>query len=109
MTEETFAEQRDLILWPFLDMAEQSIDELSKYILHAGITSRDIDATGGDTEAAVLAHYRTRKGFDIDRAAHDLLTYPPVAARVRDLKRQKQYRRDQRNASKQRAKRGADG
>ena len=108
MTEETFAEQRDLILWPFLEKAEQSVDELSKYILHVGITPRDIDATGR-TEEAILAHYRTRKGFDIDRAAHDLLTYPPIAARVRELRRQRQYRRDQRNASKQRAKRGADG
>ncbi len=31
-------------------------------------------------------HYAKDDGFDIDRAANDLATYPPVAARVAELK-----------------------
>ena len=34
----------------------------------------------------ILGHYRVKKGcYDIDRAANDLATFPPVAAHIAEL------------------------
>jgi hypothetical protein len=43
----------------------------------------------GTVAPRVLAHYRMASGaFDIERAATDLGTYPPVAARIEELRAQ---------------------
>jgi hypothetical protein len=78
-----------MLLWPFLDFAEQGEDELCKYLLHCGIGADDVRAAG-DAEKAILAHYRKPDGTpDIDAAAHDLLRWPPIAARIKEIKREK--------------------
>jgi len=42
--------------------------------------------------AAILGHYRVKQGvYDVDRAAMDLATYPPVAAAI--VETQAQQRR----------------
>jgi hypothetical protein len=83
------AEVEKMILWPFSDLAEDDIDELAKYLLHCGIDDADI-SSAGDVEAAILGHYRRLDGtYDIAAAAHDLSRWPPIAARVKELKRER--------------------
>lgn len=75
------------VLAVFIDFAEQGEAELGAYVIHCGITQEDIDASG-DLEAAILEHYRTPKGFDLNLVGYDLSRWPPIAARVRELKQQ---------------------
>jgi hypothetical protein len=83
------AEQRNLILNTFFDEDDDG-ERFLALIDHAGI---DLSAAGGDVRripAVILGHYRIKKGcYDIDRAANDLLTYPPAAARIAELEAQK--------------------
>jgi hypothetical protein len=38
----------------------------------------------------IAGHYRLKQGkYDIDRAARDLATFPPIAARIEELKAQR--------------------
>ena len=85
-------EGESMILWPFLDFAEEGNDQLARYLLHCGIDGADI-GHAGDVQAAILDHYRRLDGtYDIDAAAHDLFRWPPIAARVKELKRERRGR-----------------
>lgn len=79
-----FEKDKATILFMLTDFAEDP-DRLGKYLDHIGF---DISAIS-DPKAlpdAFVAHYRVRQGeYDIDRASHDLLTFPPIAARVFQL------------------------
>lgn len=76
-----------MILGPFLEAAEKGEKELAEYLVHVGIRSEDIEAAG-DAQSAILAHYRRPGGrYDIDAAAADLAQWPPIAARIEELKR----------------------
>jgi hypothetical protein len=79
-----------MILGQFLDFAENGGDDkLAEYIHHVGITPEGISAAG-DVQGAILRHYRRRGGkYDIDAAAADLLSWPPIAARVEELRRER--------------------
>jgi hypothetical protein len=68
---------------------EDGLDGLCRYIMHCGIEMRD-RMTAGD---AILAHYRNPIGYDIDRAAMDLRTWPPIAARIVELQTAEAERR----------------
>ena len=82
-------EDESMILWPFLDFAEEGNDQLARYPLHCGIHDADI-GHAGDVQAAILDHYRRLDGTcDIAAAAHDLSRWPPIAARVKELKRER--------------------
>jgi hypothetical protein len=77
---------RAIILAWFRDFQEEGDEELARFVVHCGI---DIDAAD-NIEDAIAAHYRLPGGrFDIDRAASDLGTYPPVAARIEELRAEK--------------------
>lgn len=56
--------------------------ELTAFVEHCGIRSI---TSGDDIGARVLAHYWSAGSYDIDRAARDLATWPPVAARIEEL------------------------
>ena len=77
--------QRILILDMFLDGDDP--ENFLALIEHTGI---DLAAAGGDIRRVpdvILGHYRKKKGcYDIDRAASDLATFPPVAAYIAELK-----------------------
>ena len=76
-----------MVLWPFLDFAEEGDDALARYLLHCGIDGDDI-GRAGDPQAAILEHYRRPGGsYDVDAAAHDLARWPPIAERVKQLER----------------------
>lgn len=78
------ADQRNLILDMFLDGDDP--ENFCALIEHTGI---DLAAAGGDIRRVpdvILGHYRKKKGsYDIDRAASDLATFPPVAACIAEL------------------------
>jgi hypothetical protein len=83
------SDDESVLLWPFLDFAEQGEDKLCKYLLHCGIDADDVRAAG-NAEKAILAHYRKLDGaLDIDAAAHDLARWPPIAARIKREKRRR--------------------
>jgi hypothetical protein len=73
----------------FLRFAERGDDELARYLLHCGIDNHDIDAAG-DIPNAILAHYRRPSGqYDIEAVAHDWFRWPPVVARIKELRRER--------------------
>jgi hypothetical protein len=85
----SLTEDELMVLSPFLDFAEEGTDQLAKYLLHCGIDEADI-GHAGNVQAAILGHYRRLDGtYDIDAAAHDLARWPPIAARVKELKRER--------------------
>ena len=75
-----------MILWPFLDFAKQGEDQLLGYLTHVGINDVMVKYAG-NVERAVLAHYRIGSSdrFDIDKAASDLASWPPIARRIAEL------------------------
>jgi len=76
------------ILQSFLDFNDKGLDVFCRFLLHCGITIEDIDATG-DIPSAILEHYRKPDGgYDLDAVAHDWFRWPPIAARVKELKRE---------------------
>jgi hypothetical protein len=78
-----------VLLGPFVDFAEEGEDALCKYLIHCGIDAEDV-RVAGNAEKAILAHYRKPNGTpDIDAAAQDLMRWPPIAARINELKREK--------------------
>ena len=83
----TAANQRTLILDMFFDGDDP--ESFLALIEHTGI---DLAAAGGDVRRVpdvILGHYRVRKGcYDVERAANDLATYPPVAAFIAELEAQ---------------------
>lgn len=100
-------EQRRLTLAFFLDGAEQNgIDELCRMLIHVGITAKDIEAADGNTVNAILAHYRKPDGYAWEMVADDMIRYPPIAARIRELQVDKQNA-SERRAVKDRARKAA--
>ncbi len=83
----TAQEQRSLILNMFFDGDDP--ENFLALIEHTGI---ELAATGGKISRVpdvILGHYRLKKGvYDIERAANDLATFPPVAAYIAELKAQ---------------------
>jgi hypothetical protein len=67
----------------------RGVDEFAKFLLQCGVDRTDIDLAGGDIPRAILEHYRRPGGgYDLDAAAHDWFRWPPIAARVKELKRE---------------------
>ena len=64
-------------------------DALARYLVHCGIDDDDI-GRAGNVQSAILEHYRRPDGkYDIGAAAHDLARWPPIVARLKELKRQR--------------------
>jgi hypothetical protein len=82
--------QRNMILAMFFSDSDDDGTHFLSLVDHCGI---DLTACHGDVKqipSVIAAHYRLARGrYDINRAAHDLLTYPPVAARIAELEAQK--------------------
>jgi hypothetical protein len=77
----TARDDEELLLGHLLDMGPDNIVE---FMEHCGIDLSEADAENiGDL---FLAHYRTPQGYDIARAAQDLERWPPIAARIQELK-----------------------
>ncbi|MEH6740020.1 MAG: hypothetical protein V7695_15970 [Sulfitobacter sp.] len=79
-------EQKGIILSIFADFAESDDDgDLLSYLDHIGFDLRAISHVK-ELPAAFVAKYRLKSGkYDLDRAANDLVTWPPIAARIEEL------------------------
>ncbi len=76
-------EQKDLILY-FLAMVVTDPDSVGAYSRHVGF---DVDAvrSADEFEKGWLAHYCLKRGqYDVDRAARDALTWPPIARYIEE-------------------------
>ena len=72
-------EQRNVIMSIYFD---NDVEGLLALLEHSKI---DLAACHGDTSRladVIAAHYRTQHGYDVDRAANDLRTFPPIAAAI---------------------------
>ena len=81
-------EQRSMILSILCDFLEEDrIADLGDWVDHVGF---DLTALRypADLPAAWVAHYRLGRGYDVDRALNDLLTWPPIAAEITLLSKQ---------------------
>jgi hypothetical protein len=77
---------RALILQWFHDLQERAAEHFARCIVHCGI---DVDAAP-EIDDAIAAHYRLPGGaYDIERAAKDFATYPPMAASIAALQARK--------------------
>jgi len=77
------------ILQSFLNFNDKGLNEFCRFLMHCGIGLDDIDHAGGDIPSAILEHYRKPGGgYDMDAVAHDYFRWPPIAARVKELKRE---------------------
>ena len=76
-----FHDDEELLLNHLLDMDP---DDIVDFMEHCGIDLSQANAENiGDL---FLAHYRTDGGYDITRAAQDLERWPPIAARIQELR-----------------------
>jgi hypothetical protein len=89
---ETPAERKAILLWPFIDFAEQGEDQLVAYLTHVGINDVMVKYAG-NVELAVLAHYRIGNSdhYDIDKAARDLAAWPPIARRIAEVRAERRH------------------
>ena len=74
-------EQKELILF-LLGMVVTDPDTVGAYSRHVGF---DVDAvrSAEEFERGWLAHYYLERGqYDVDRAARDALTWPPLAKHI---------------------------
>lgn len=100
------ADRQAILSWA-ADFVERGDGETARYCMHIGITPEDLQAVEDNIGAAFLRHYTTADGYDLDRAGKDLATYPPIAARIRELEQEDQDRKErhaaqERTASKRR-------
>jgi hypothetical protein len=86
-------EDEAAILGPFLEFAEDGEQALAAYLDHCGITAADIEEAG-HTQGAILSYYRKPGGgYDIEAAARDLASWPPIKDRIRELRREQRIQK----------------
>lgn len=81
-------EQRDLILSILCDVIKiDGASHLGEWFDHVGF---DLTALRehSDLLPAWLGHYRSGRHYDIDRALSDLISWPPIAARITALSKE---------------------
>lgn len=81
------AEQKSLILSVLYMVVEAEDSETAMaYLEHAGFDLSVVEEIT-NLEAAWLGHYRIRQGcYDADRACEDFARWPPIAARIAELR-----------------------
>ncbi len=90
------------------DCDDNGIKSLSAYLDHCRVKLQK-GMTAGES---ILAHYRNPLGYDIDRAAMDLRTWPPIAARILELQSAEAERRtaaESRGRANRRKRRAMNG
>ncbi len=82
----TSKEQKNIILGYFAGLAESDDDrDPLSFLDHVGFDLRVISDVR-ELPAAFVAKYRMKSGkYDLDRAANDLATWSPIAARIAEL------------------------
>lgn len=81
-------DQRSMILSILCDFLEDDrIADFGDWLDHVGFDLTAIRYPA-DLPAAWVAHYRRGRVYDVDGALNDLLTWPPIAARIAFLSKQ---------------------
>jgi hypothetical protein len=84
--------QRLMILNMFFD-EDNDGDGFIALVKHCRIDLAACDGSAKQLMNVIAGHYRIAKGrYDIDRAANDLLTYPPMAEYIEEQKAKKARR-----------------
>jgi hypothetical protein len=92
------------ILVCFADILEQEgIEGLYSYLTHCGIELSAGSAAG----ESLLSYYRNPLGYDVDRAAMHMRTWPPISARILERQSAEAERRADCGAKRKRAQRSA--
>jgi hypothetical protein len=93
---ERIEEDKDILLDHFLNLIRKDgdVDELCRFLLHCGVNGDDVKRAGGSWGLAVLRHYLTLEGYDMEKAGRDLATFPPVAARIEELKDEDEHHKE---------------
>ena len=80
-------EQKNIIVGILLDfLQDEDAENLGSYLRHVGFDVRAVPDTAA-LPAAWAAHYRVKQGiYDVERAINDLATWPPIAARIAELR-----------------------
>jgi hypothetical protein len=94
------ADRQAILNWA-ADFVERGADETARYCTHIGITPEDLGGADDNIGTAFLRHYTTADGYDLERAGKDLATYPPIAARLREMQQEDQNRKE-RHAAQER-------
>jgi hypothetical protein len=82
----------DHVMMIFWEKFENDQAEFVEYLHHCGIDlgelSEAVESGWPAIEALILGHYRVRPGvYDLEQVGQYLATYPPIAARIRELRR----------------------
>ena len=80
-------EQKAIILGIIASFFEQDDNTvILEFVGHVGFDLRAVNDTACFADAW-LGHYRVRQGqYDVNRAINDLATWPPIAARIAELR-----------------------
>ena len=85
----TAAQQKGSILSVFVDFADNDdIDGLFDFMGHCGIDVRKMP-DHQELQDFILEHYQIgARKYDVSRVANDLATYPPIAQRIEELRKE---------------------
>jgi len=98
----SFSAEEALILITFADFG---VDRVPAYMHHCRIKVPE----GMTVPDAILAHYRTPLGYDIERAAMDLRTWQPIADTIHHWQMAEAERRAKQKAQRVRNRRATNG
>jgi hypothetical protein len=77
---------REQVLAVFADYAEHNVDRLFAFIDHCQIDLEPVLNNRAKLDDVIASHFYVRPGvYDIDRLGHFLATFPPLAARLREI------------------------
>jgi hypothetical protein len=77
---------REQVLAVFADYAEQDVDKLFAFLQHCAIDLEPLADNRIQLPDLILTHFYIRPGiYDINRLGHLLATFPPIAARIREV------------------------
>jgi hypothetical protein len=81
---------REQILAVFADYAEHDVNKLSDFLQHCQIDLEPVLNKSAELPDVIASHFYLRPGvYDLDRLAHLLATFPPIAARIREIEAEK--------------------
>ena len=86
LQEVPIVDQREQVLAIFADYAEQDVDKLFEFLQHCQIDLEPLSDKNLQLPDLIASHFYIRPGvYDIARLGELLATFPPIAARIREI------------------------